>query len=182
VSRLIYSAITSLDGYVADESGDFSWAAPDPEVHAAVNDLVRPIETFLLGRRMYEVMVFWETVESGGPAHIDDFAAIWRGAEKVVYSRSLGEVSSARTRIERAFDPEAVRRMKAGGDLGVGGPGLAAVALDAGLVDEIHLFVTPVVIGGGRPWFLDGVLTTLNLVDLRRFDNGTVHLGYRVAG
>jgi dihydrofolate reductase len=182
VARLVYSAITSLDGYVADEEGSFDWAAPDEEVHTFVNDLERPVGTYLYGRRMYEVMIAWETADNLDDEPVTlDFAEIWRGAEKVVYSRTLETVSSARTRIERDFDPEAVRRMKAsaGRDISVGGPDLAAQAFRAGLVDECHLFVTPIVVGGGKRSLPDEVRLRLELLDVRRFGNGVVHLHYR---
>src|SRR5712692_4010873 len=147
MAKLIYSAITSLDGYVADENGNFDWAAPDEEVHRFVNDLERPVGTHLYGRRMYEVLVAWESpdISAGQPAFVQDFADIWRAADKVVYSRSLDKVSSARTSIEREFDPEAVREVKAAAaaDISVGGPHLAAQAIKAGLVDDIHLFLVP---------------------------------------
>ena len=184
MAKLIYSAITSLDGYVADADGKFDWAMPDEEVHAFVNDLERPVGTHLYGRRMYEVMVFWETAQSrAGQTPVSrDFAEIWQAADKVVYSTTLETVSSARTRIERDFDPEAVRRMKAaaGSDMSVGGPGLAAHAFRAGLVDECHLFLAPVVVGGGRR-ALPGVRLGLELLDERRVGGGFVHLRYRVA-
>ena len=182
MAKLIYSALTSLDGYVADEDGNFDWAAPDEEVHAVVNDLSRPVGTFLLGRRMYEVLVAWETMDlAGQPPVIRDFAGIWRSADKLVYSRTLERASSARTRIERDFDPEAVRRLKAaaGRDLSVGGPHLAAGAFKAGLVDECHLFLAPIVVGGGTRSLPDEVRLELELLDERRFGNGTVHLHYR---
>jgi dihydrofolate reductase len=169
---------------VADERGKFDWAAPDEEVHAAVNDLLRPVGTHLYGRRMYEVLLAWETMKTEGePAVIEDFANIWRAAEKVVFSRTLAEVSSARTRIERTFDPDAVRRMKAelDRDLSIGGPHLAAEAFKAGVVDECHLFLAPVVVGGGTRALPDGRLVELELVAERRFTSGVVHLGYRVA-
>ena len=183
MGKLIYSAITSLDGYVADEGGSFDWAEPDEEVHTFINDLVRPIGIHLYGRRMYEVLVYWETAHTlaDQPPFVLDFAAIWQAADKIVYSRTLETVSSARTRIERAFDPEAVRRLKAaaGRDVSVGGPELAAQAIKAGLVDEYHLFVTPVVVGGGKQWLPDDVRVELELLDERRFGNGVVHLHYR---
>jgi dihydrofolate reductase len=183
MARLIYSAISSLDGYVADEDGNFDWAAPDEEVHRFVNDLERPVGTHLYGRRMYEVMVAWESAHIFADRQpiMQDFAAIWQAADKVVYSRTLEAVSSARTRIEREFDPEAVRRMKAsaGRDITVGGPDLAAQAIKAGLVDECHLFVTPIVVGGGKSSLPDHVRLTLELLDERRFGNGVVHLHYR---
>jgi dihydrofolate reductase len=165
---------------VADEDGKFDWAAPDGEVHAFVNDLERPVGTFLYGRRMYEVMVAWETIDDPAPV-MRDFAEIWRAADKVVYSKSLERPTSARTRIERDFDPEAVSRMKAAADrdLTVGGPELAAEAIRAGLVDEIQLFVTPVVVGGGTRSLPSGVRLKLELLDERRFGNGVVYLRYR---
>ena len=181
MANLIYSAITSLDGYVADEEGNFDWAEPDQEVHSFVNDLERPVGTYLYGRRMYEVMRAWETVDTDQSAVAEDFAEIWRAADKIVYSRTLETVSSARTRIERDFDPEAVRQLKAsaGRDLTVGGPDLAAQAIKAGLVDELDLFVTPIVVGGGKRALPDNVLVKLELLDERRFGNGVVHLHYR---
>ena len=180
MARLIYSAITSLDGYVADEDGNFDWAEPDEEVHAFVNELERPVATYLYGRRMYEVMVFWETAHNGRPVALD-FAQIWRAADKIVYSRTLETVSSARTRIERDFDAEAVRQLKARADrdITVGGPDLAAQAIRAGLVDECHLFVAPILVGGGKQAFPDNVRLELELLDERRFDSGVVHLHYR---
>jgi dihydrofolate reductase len=182
VADLIYSAITSLDGYVADENGNFDWAEPDEEVHAFVNDLEREVGTYLYGRRMYEVMVAWETMSlEDQPPFMRDYAEIWRAADKVVVSTTLETASSARTRIERDFDPEAIRQMKANveRDISVGGPGLAARALEAGLVEECHLFVTPVVVGGGTHALPDGLHLRLELVDERRFRNGVVHLHYR---
>ena len=181
MTKLIYSAITSLDGYVADEGGNFDWAAPDEEVHTFVNDLERTVGTYLYGRRMYEVMVAWETMHlAGQSAVVQDFAQIWQTADKVVYSTTLETVSSARTRIERSFEPGSVRRMKATAerDISVGGPDLAAHAMKAGLVDVCHLFVTPVVVGGGTRSFPDDVRVRLELLDERRFSNGVVHLHY----
>jgi dihydrofolate reductase len=183
MAKLIYTVIASLDGYIADENGNFDWAAPDEAVHTFVNDLERPVGTYLYGRRMYEVMVAWETMPAlaDQPPVVQDFTAIWQAAEKIVYSTTLADVSSARTRIERAFDPEAIRKMKALAerDLTVGGPGLAAEALKAGLVDECHLFVVPIVVGGGTPVFPHHVRLQLDLLDERRFDNGVVYLYYR---
>jgi dihydrofolate reductase len=183
MAKLIYSGLMSLDGYVADEDGNFDWAAPDEEVHTFVNDLERPVGTYLYGRRIYEVMLGWETAHTlaGRPAFMRDFANIWQAADKVVYSTTLETVSSARTRIERGFDPEAVRQIKAvaGRDISVGGPNLAGQAIKAGLVDECHLFVTPIVIGGGKQFFPDDVRLELELLDERRFGNGVVHLHYR---
>jgi len=183
VAKLIYMAITSLDGYIEDQDGKFDWSVPDEEVHAFVNDLERPIGTYLYGRRMYEVMVAWETMDipaNESPAQ-RDFAEIWRAADKVVYSRTLETVSSARTRIERSFDVDAVRRMKAAAerDLAVAGPDLASSAIAAGLVDECHLFVSPIMVGGGKQVLPNNVRWELELLDERRFGNGVVHLRYR---
>jgi dihydrofolate reductase len=186
MARLIYTTITSLDSYVADAAGDFDWGAPDEEVHRFINDLERPIGTYLYGRRMYDVMALWDSdaAVAGQPAHVADFAALWRAAGKVVYSTTLSEVSSARTRIERAFDPAAIRRLKAdaGHDISVGGPHLAAQAIRHGLVDECHLFVVPVIVGGGTRSLPDDVRVKLELLDERRFASGTVHLHYRITG
>jgi dihydrofolate reductase len=185
MSKLVYTSLASLDGYVSDESGNFDWAEPDEEVHTFVNDLARPIGTYLLGRRMYEVLVAWESDEIlvDQPPLMHDYAAIWRAADKIVYSKSLEAVSSARTRIERTFDADAVRRMKATSDrdLSVGGPDLAAQALRAGLVDEIQLFLSPIVIGGGNAALPDDVRIGLELLDERRFGNGVAYLRYRTA-
>jgi dihydrofolate reductase len=187
VAKLIYSAITSLDGYVADEDGNFDWAAPDEEVHWFVNDLERPVGTYLYGRRMYDVMVYWDaepTAFADEPDVIQDFAEIWQAADKIVYSTSLETATSARTRIEREFEPEAVRQLKsrAERDVTIGGPELAAQAIEARLVDELHLFVTPVVVGGGKRWLPQDVRLEVELLDERRFGNGTVHLHYRTRG
>ncbi|MFL5963254.1 MAG: dihydrofolate reductase family protein [Gaiellaceae bacterium] len=185
MARLIYSAITSLDGYVADENGNFDWAAPDEEVHAFVNDLERPIGTYLYGRRMYDVMRYWETAPTSAdqPPVMRDYAEIWQAADKIVYSKTLQTVSSSKTRIERDFDPEAVRELKASAvrDLSVGGSELAAQAIKAGLVDEYHLFLTPVIVGGGNHALPRGVRVQLELLDERRFGNGVVHVHYRTA-
>jgi dihydrofolate reductase len=186
MANLIYSAIASLDGYVADADGSFDWAAPDEEVHAFVNDLERPVGTYLYGRRMYEVMSYWHTAPTDPAQHpvARDFAEIWRAADKVVYSRTLASVSTPRTRLERDFDPEAVRALKAGADrdISVGGPELAGQAIAAGLVDECHLFLSPVVVGGGTPALPDGVRWPLDLLGERRFGNGVVHLHYAGRG
>ena len=183
MAKLIYSAIASLDGYVADENGKFDWAAPSEEVHVFVNELERQIGTYLFGRRMYEVMVYWETAPTAGdesPAELD-FAKIWKAADKIVYSKTLEKAASERTRIERAFDAEAVRRMKATAarDISVGGPHLAGEAIRAGLVDEYHLFVVPMVVGGGTRWLPSDVRVKLELVGERRFESGVVYLHYR---
>ena len=182
MAKLIYGAIMSLDGYIADEDGNFDWAEPDEEVHAFVNDMQRPIGTYLYGRRLYDVMVAWETMADEHPL-MRDYAEIWRAADKIVYSRSLEKVSSERTRIERSFDPDAVQKMKSAEDrdISVGGPELASQAIRAGLVDEIHLFLAPAVVGGGTRALPDAVRLTLELLDERRFDNGVIYLRYRAA-
>src|ERR671937_1229712 len=184
MAKLIYVAITSLDGYIEDAEGKFDWAAPDEEVHAFVNELERPVGTYLLGRRMYETLVFWESPPNLAeePPVVQDFAGIWRAAEKIVYSKTLATASSARTRIERDFNAEAVRQLKATAarDLTVGGADLAAQAIEAGLVEEYHLFLVPVVVGGGKRSLPDnGVRVDLELLDERRFRNGTVYVRYR---
>jgi dihydrofolate reductase len=184
VAKLIYSAIMSLDGYVADEAGNFDWAAPDEEMHRFVNDLERPIGTYLYGRRMYDTMVYWETALEAPdqPDHIRDYARIWQAADKVVYSRTVGAPRSARTRIEHDFEPEAVRTLKATSttDISIGGPRLAAQGLQAGLVDELHLFVAPVLVGGGNAALPRSQDARLELLEERRFESGFVYLGYRI--
>lgn len=181
MAKLIYMAITSLDGYIEDEQGRFDWAMPDAEVHAFVNDLARPVGTHLYGRRMYETMAVWQGIgdELGLPEA--DFAEMWRAVDKVVYSRTLDAVSTPRTRLEREFDPGPIRHMKeaAGGEISVSGPGLAQHAFQTGLVDEVHLFVFPVVVGGGKPGLPRDVRMELELIDTRRFGNGVVHLHHR---
>jgi dihydrofolate reductase len=184
MAKLIYTAIASVDGYIEDENGKFDWAEPDDEVHSFVNDLERTVGTYLYGRRMYEVMVSWETLAlADQPPYIRDYAEIWRAADKIVYSATLGAPLSPRTRIERQFDPEAVRRLKATAerDLAIGGPALAAHAFEAGLIDECHVFVAPIIVGGGKQSLPDGVRSELELLDERRFGNGMVHLRYRMA-
>jgi dihydrofolate reductase len=182
MAKLICTAITSLDGYIADEKGTFDWAAPDAEVHAFINDQERSIGTYLYGRRLYDTMVYWETSGDSPdqPPAIRDYAALWRAADKVVYSTTLAAARSERTRISRAFDPEAVRALKdsAGRDLSIGGSGLAAHAFRAGLIDEVRLFVTPVVVGGGTRFLPDGLRLDLRMVDERRFGGGVVYLRY----
>ena len=185
MGKLVYSAIASMDGYIEDDRGKFDWAAPDEEVHAFVNNLERTIGTYLYGRRMYETMAFWENPPNvaGQPAYVREFADVWQAAEKIVYSKTLQAVTTARTRLEREFDPEAVRTLKAtaGRDLGVGGAELAAQAIAAGLIDEYHLFLVPVLVGGGKSALpRTGVRVNLELVAQRRFRNGTVYLHYRV--
>jgi dihydrofolate reductase len=184
VAELIYAAIASLDGYVEDETGNFDWAAPDEEMHAFVNELERPVGTYLYGRRMYETMVFWETVstEADESAVFSDYVGIWRAAEKVVYSRTLQTVSSARTRIEREFEVEAIRQLKetSDTDITIGGADLAGQAIRAGLVDECHLLFTPILVGGGKRALPDDVRAPLELLSERRFRSGVVHLHYRL--
>jgi dihydrofolate reductase len=177
---LVYSAIMSLDGYTTDAEGNFDWSAPDEEVLAFLNDRERPIGTYLYGRLMYEVMHYWENVDlAGQSAAARDFAGIWRSADKIVYSSSLPEATTARTRIERSFDPGAVRALKQRGDVSIGGPTLAAHAIGAGLVDEYEFYVTPFLVGGGLPALPSGVRASLDLVDERRFASGVVYLRYR---
>jgi dihydrofolate reductase len=183
MGKLIYLAITSLDGYIEDEGGGFDWAAPGEEVHSFINDLVQPWGTYLYGRRMYEVMSAWDHIDSGAdlPPYILDFARQWEAAEKVVYSRTLENVATARTRLVPEFDPEAVAQLKAAdeGDIAVGGPELAGQAIRAGLVDEYHLFVAPAIVGGGKHWLPGGVWVDLQLLEERRFGGGMVYLRYR---
>lgn len=182
MAKLIYAPIASLDGYVADEKGNFDWAMPDSEVLVFINYLLKPIATHLYGRRMYETMVYWENAQipDGEQQLMRDFAEVWRAADKVVYSTTLATVSSARTRIERSFDPEAIQTMKdsAAADMIVAGPHLAAQAIKAGLVDEYHLLVAPVLVGRGNRSLPDDVRAQLELLDERHFANGTVHLHY----
>jgi dihydrofolate reductase len=183
LAKLIYTAITSLDGYVADKSGNFDWAAPDEELHTFVNDQERHVGTYLYGRRLYEVMAFWETAHTlaDQPLFIRDYTQIWQAADKIVYSKTLGTVSTSRTRIEREFASEAIRQIKASAvrDISVGGTNLAAHAIKAGLIDEYHLFLTPVVVGGGKQALPNDVRVNLELIDERRFGSGAVHLHYR---
>jgi dihydrofolate reductase len=184
MAKLIYSVQTSLDGYVNDTEGNFDWARPDEEIHSLENEIERPLGTYLYGRRMYEVMRYWQDPPdlAAQAAYIKDFAEIWQGADKIVYSRSLDSASTPRTRIESEFNRDAVRELKdtAEADLGVGGSGLAAEALRAGLVDELHQVVYPVVVGGGTSWLPDELRLDLELLDERRFALGAVHLHYAI--
>jgi len=184
MGRLICTEIMSLDGYVNDEHGRFDWSAPDAEVHQFVNDLERPIGTYLYGRRLYEVMKYWETAhEQPDQTAVElDYARLWQAAEKVVYSSTLTTIESARTRIERTFDPDALRAVKeeSGGDLTIGGPTLAAHAFRAGLIDEVRLFLSPVIVGGGTRGLPDRVRADLSLAEERRFAGGVVYLRYAV--
>jgi dihydrofolate reductase len=184
MGKLIYSANTSLDGFIEDASGSIDWTEPSDEVHAYVNEQLRPVGTYLFGRRMYETMLVWETwptVDVPGPPQ--DFAAIWRAAEKVVYSTTLRDVASAQTRVERTFDVDTVRAMKGASarDLAVGGAALAAEAIRAGLVDELHVYLAPVVLGGGKPWLPEQVRLRLDVLDERRFASGVVHVRYAIS-
>jgi dihydrofolate reductase len=183
MAALVCTALTSLDGYIQDSDGNFDWAVPDEEVHAFVNDRERRAGTYLYGRRMYETMQYWETADSlsDQTAVSLDFAKLWQAADKIVYSTTIETVGTARTRIERSFDPDVIRALKstADRDITVGGPDLAAHAFRAGLVDEINLFVGPVVVGGGKPALPDDVFLSLELLEERRFGNGVVYLRYR---
>ncbi|GAA2710663.1 MULTISPECIES: dihydrofolate reductase family protein [Actinoplanes] len=185
MARLICTGITSLDGYITDEQGEFDWSEPDEEVHAFVNDLERSIGTYLYGRRLYEVMRYWEDAHThpGSPAVELDYARLWQAADKIVYSTSLETVTTARTRIERVFDPKVVQALKdtADRDLSIGGPHLAAHAFRAALVDEVQLFISPVAVGGGTRFLPSGVRLDLRLAEQRRFTNGVVYLRYRAA-
>lgn len=183
MARLTYTMIASLDGYIEDESGGFNWAAPNEEVHGFVNALERPVGTYLLGRKMYEVMAVWDDFPGieHEPAVMREYAEIWQAADKVVYSTTLPSVSTPRTRLERAFDPLQVRAMatEQDRDVSIGGPTLAAHALKADIVDDVHLFVVPVIVGGGKRCWPPGARLSLDLVDVNRFSGGTVHLHYR---
>lgn len=184
MGKLVYAAITSLDGYVNDASGGFDWCAPDEEVHRFVNELERSVGTYLYGRRLYDVMQYWETAETDGPDAEYEYAAIWQDTDKVVYSRTLEAPVTARTRLEREFQPGEVRRLvdEARTDVSIGGAELAGQALTAGIVDEVHLFLAPVLVGGGSRALPDGVRLDVELVDVERFDSGFVHLHHRRRG
>jgi dihydrofolate reductase len=182
MARLIYSAIASADGYVEDPAGSFDWAAPDEELFSFLNDLERPVGTYLYGRRMYETMRYWETAHTvpGQPSFVGEFTGIWQAAEKIVFSTTLRSVSSARTRIERNFDPDMIRQLKSATehDMTVGGADLAGQAIKAALVDELQLFLVPVAVGGGKPALPKGLRWDLELLDTRRFGSGAVYLSY----
>ena len=184
MAKLIFAAITSLDGYVADADGNFDWSMPSEEVHRFVNNLEAGIGTYLYGRRMYEVMRYWETASTGNGEESaeQEFAKLWQRADKIIYSRSLERASTAQTRIQREFEPEAIRQLKATAarDISVGGPTLAAQTMRLGLVDEYHLFLSPIVVGGGTQALPDNVRIQLELLDEGRFGNGVVHLHYRI--
>jgi dihydrofolate reductase len=182
MANLIYSAIASLDGYVEDAQGRFEWAEPDEEVFRFLNELERPVGTHLYGRRMYETLRYWETapIDDSVPGYIRDWTQIWRSADKIVYSRTLDAVSTARTRIERNFDAQAIKDLKASvnRDLVVGGPELSGQAIKAELVDEYHLYVAPVVVGGGKPWLPQGIRLDLERLDSHLFASGFIFLRY----
>ena len=183
MARLVYAGITSLDGYTVDAGGSFAWAEPDEEVHGFVNDLERRLGTYLYGRRLYDTMRVWQTVpDDEGSEVARDFARVWREADKVVYSATLSDVSTPRTRLEHDCDPAVVRAPvdAADRDVSVGGATLAASALRANIVDELHQFLHPVVVGGGTPYLPQGVRLDLELLDERRFESGVVHLHHRV--
>jgi dihydrofolate reductase len=189
MGKLIYAIATSLDGYAADADGNFDWAMPSEEVHLFFNDLVRNVGTSLLGRKMYEVMKVWDDIPTegvGGPMDgpspaMNDYARIWQGTNKIIYSTSLSEVTIPNTTIERSFDPDAVQALVAASDkdFDIGGPHLAAAAIKADIVDEYHQIIAPVLVGGGNHWLPDGVSSQLELVDVRKFNNGFVYLHYR---
>ena len=184
MADLIYSAISSLDGYIEDTDGKFDWAMPDEEVHRFINNLERTADTYLYGRRMYETMMVWETDPNlaADSTLTQDFAEIWQAANKIVYSKTLAAASTRKTQIERNFDPEAIRQLKkiAQHDVTIGGPELAAHAFRSGLIDECQLFLAPIIVGGGKPSLPDNVRLELELLEERRFSNGTVYLRYRV--
>lgn len=182
MAKLVYSGIMSLDGYIVDASGDFEWAAPDEELHAFVNDLERDIGTYLYGRRMYEVMSFWQTMDPANqPAVMRDYAQIWVAADKIVFSRTLDVAPTPKTKLVDTFDPAAIAALKASAkrDISIGGPTIAAAAIAAGLVDDFQVFRHPVVIGGGTPYFPSGVRFELELADERAFASGVTYAHYR---
>jgi dihydrofolate reductase len=185
MAKLIYVSNVSLDGYFEDEHGSFDWTAPDDDLFAFITDLVRPVGTYLYGRRLYDTMAPWEAdpALAAQSELMADFANVWQAADKVVYSTTLDAVSTAKTRLEHNFDPASVRDMKASAisDLTVGGSDLAAHALRAGLVDECHLFIRPVLIGGGKPALPSDTRSELELLDDRRLSNGVVYLRYRIS-
>ena len=182
MGKLLYSVTTSLDGYVADKDGNFEWTSPSEEVLAFINDILRNVRTFLLGRSMYETLAVWDTLPTDGPsAGMNDFAQIWRAAQKRVYSTSLSHVTTAHTTLERAFHSETIQKLvtESDNDLSIGGPHVAAEAIQAGIVDEYHQFIVPLLLGSGNYWLPKDVKSQLELVDVRKFANGLVHLQYR---
>jgi dihydrofolate reductase len=183
VSKLIYITNTSLDGYVEDAAGAFDWINPD-QVHAFITELIRPIGTYLYGRRLYETMAYWEAPAEGSPPEHLEFARVWQKAEKIVFSRTLTGATTRNTRVERNFNPQAIRKLKQESehDINIGGAELAGLALEGDLVDECHVFLNPVIVGGGKPAFRLGLRRTFELLETRRFDSGVVHVRYRVRG
>jgi dihydrofolate reductase len=181
MGKIIYLITTSLDGYVADENGDFEWAMPSEEVHAFVNDTVRNVYTSLIGRKMYEIMKVWDTIPTDGDSEaMNDYAKMWRDTKKIVYSTSLTDVAIANATLERSFDPNTIQELvaKSDKDFDIGGPNIAAQAIKAGIVDEYHQIIVPIIIGGGNYWLPKDAKSKLELVDMRKFENGFVHLQY----
>ena len=181
MGKLIYLITTSLDGFVADKNGDFEWAMPSEEVHAFVNDIVRNVGTSLIGRNMYEIMKVWDTIPTDGDSEaMNDYAKIWRAAKKIVYSTSLTDITITNATIEQSFDPGTIQKLVAESDkdFDIGGPHVAAEAIKAGIVDEYHQIIVPELIGSGNYWLPKDVKSKLKLVDLRKFENGFVHLQY----
>jgi len=180
-SKLIYITNTSLDGYVEDETGAFDWINPD-QVHEFITELLRPIGTYLYGRRLHETMSYWDAPVEGYPLEHRDFARVWQKAEKIVFSRTLTGATTRKTRVERDFDVEAIRTLKRElqHDINIGGAELAGRALEANLVDECHLFLNPVIVGGGKPAFRAASRRNLELLETRRFSTGVIHVHYRV--
>ena len=183
MSKLIYITNMSLDGYIEDETGGFEWGNPD-QVHAFITELVRPIGTYLYGRRLYETMAYWDAPVEGYPPGHRDFARIWQKHGKIVFSRTLTDATTRNTRVERDFDVEAIRKLKRESerDIGIGGAELAGLALEADLVDEFHLFLNPVIVGGGKPAFRAALRRNLELLETRRFGTGVIHMHYRMRG
>ncbi len=181
MSKLIYIANTSLDGYVEDETGAFDWINPE-RVHEFITELVRPMKTYLYGRRLYETMAYWDAPVESYPLGHRDFARVWQRAEKIVFSRTLTRATTRNTRVERDFGVEATRELKRESkhDINIGGAELAGIAFDAGLIDECHVFVNPVIVGGGKPAFRAGLRRNLELLETRRFESGVVHMHYRM--
>jgi dihydrofolate reductase len=182
MGKLIYAITTSLDGFVADKSGNFDWAEPTEEVHAFVNSTAQSVGTYLLGRKMYEILKVWDSIKDTDSPAMNQFGDMWRSASKIVYSKSLGQTETTDTTIEGEFNPDQIRQLKkeSDKDLGIGGPHLAAAAIKAGLVDEIQQIIAPIIIGDGNHWLPKDVTQKLELVETRRFENGFVHLAYKV--
>lgn len=180
MAKLIYITNASLDGFVEDDAGAFDWVNPD-QVHAFITELIQPIGTYLYGRRLYQTMAYWDGPVEGYPAQYREFARTWQKAEKIVFSRTLASATTPKTRVERNFDPDSIRKLKrdAQRDITIGGAEVAKLALEADLVDECHLFVNPVIVGGGKPAFRS-VRRSLDLLETRRFSNGVIHVRYRV--